>query len=423
MRYLIRCVTIFSFAFLCLLSCIAGYGGAAETRLSIATWGHQEYWEALGERFAKENPDISLEVQIRSGTRNHLDAMTVMAAAGVAPDLIQANPQFSSAFQVAIWRPLDDFVRRDKFDFGQYIKAAWGYAYGQDGRLYAWPAGVDTPFPNHMFAYNASLFEEKGIDHTGVATWRWDSFLATAKKLTVDADGDGKPELFFTQRPNFGWYWNWVWSNDGDILSEDRRELLITRPEAVEALQFMVDLEKVHNVIGSGNLYSNFRSGKIAAGNVPVGQCLSEHQLNPFPFDWRVARYPAGRAKEAVGRAGDLPLGIYRQSPNAEAGWKFLHWTAREDIQRWATFELKLMGSPYHRRVILSRQYAQPDGAPHDLMPLITQPYRFLPVFEGWNELNDLIVDALNKSRTANLSVSAALNGIEGAARTILSRY
>lgn len=423
MRNLIRGVAIFVLPFLLLTFNTLDRGDAATTRISLATWGHKEYWEALGNRFSQENPDIALEVQIKAGTRNHLDAMIVAAAGGAAPDLIQSNPQYSPAFQAAIWLPLDDFVRRDKFDFSKHIKAAWGYCYGRDGRLYAWPAGVDNPFPNHMFAYNASLFEEKGIDQTGVATWRWDSFLTLGRKLTVDADGDGKPEQFFVQQPNSYWYWNWVWSNGGDILSQDGKEFLLTRPEAVEALQFMADLKNVHNIVGTGNQYANFRNVKIAVANVPLGGMLNEHRLTPFPFDWRIARYPAGKGEEAVGRAGDLPLGIYRQSPNAEAAWKFLQWTSREDVQRWATFELKLMGAPYHQRVVLSRQYAQPEGSPHDLMPLIMQPYRFLPVFEGWTELDDLIAGAIDKGRAGSVSMSAALSGIEEAAKQILSRY
>ncbi|MGI6558382.1 MAG: ABC transporter substrate-binding protein [Limnochordia bacterium] len=46
--------------------------------------------------------------------------------------------------------------------------------------------------PPHVLWYRKDLFEEKGLD----VPKTWSEWLHAAKELTIDTDGDGKPDIY-----------------------------------------------------------------------------------------------------------------------------------------------------------------------------------------------------------------------------------
>jgi multiple sugar transport system substrate-binding protein len=386
-----------------------GVGGVqAKTTLTLSGWNQplmDGYWKPMVEKFSQEYPDIQIDFLVKP-VGQYYNAILTMLAAGAGPDLIISNPQNSPTFITkGLWYNLDNLIKRDKFSFANYLEPAWAYC-RYNGSYYGWPAGDNPGFPNLGIAYNKDMIAVAGLAEPK-ATWTFKDFLDYLKKLTVDQNKDDKPEVWGINELGIAWYWDWIWSNGGQVLSESRKQLLVTEPAAVEGLQFMVDVNTKYGVSARGGR-NLFKSSQAAMANINLAM-VTEMRAANLNFDWGMLPYPRGKAGIDHGqRAGDLPVGINKDSKNVEEAWTFLKWMVREDVQRWAV-EQGILAAPSHRKVVLSSKYLKPVQPPYDLMPFVEQPARTLPVFPYWDEFDTALTAAINKAHTGNISVAGAL--------------
>lgn len=112
--------------------------------------------------------------------------------------------------------------------------------------------------------YNVDMMREAGIDVSGEAAWRWGprgSALENFRRLTVDKDGDGSPEVFGlnTEGP-----WDYFYGYIGRSVGEPGSDAFMAvgedgvtfdgyfnAPEAVTGYQNYHDLVHVHRVMSS----------------------------------------------------------------------------------------------------------------------------------------------------------------------------
>ncbi len=67
--------------------------------------------------------------------------------------------------------------------------------------------------------YNKTLFDEAGISYPD-ETWTWDTLKDAAKKLTKD---DGSQYGFCAGLHNQEGYYNFVYQNGGEIITDDKK--------------------------------------------------------------------------------------------------------------------------------------------------------------------------------------------------------
>jgi ABC-type glycerol-3-phosphate transport system substrate-binding protein len=193
-------------------------GGAATAAASRAGVTEIRFWngftgpdgrtmEALVRRFQDENPDVAVRMQIIPWA-TYYDKLTLSLAYGGAPDVFVLHagrlPEYASFDTL---RPLDDLVAsaRPALTAGDFAPVAWRASF-YGGRQLALPLDVH---PIGLY-YNTRLFERAGIvgsDGKAKPPRTWDEFLAAARKLTRDTDGDGRPDqwgfVFTWQRSNW----------------------------------------------------------------------------------------------------------------------------------------------------------------------------------------------------------------------------
>ena len=126
------------------------------------------------------------------------------------------------------------FLRSDKYDLSDYWPGAiesmqW------ERKLY----GLHTEVRPTLLHCNETLFTQAGLGVPTIA-WTWPQFRAATKRLTdrqlpKPVYGFGLDVQVFSTLP-------WVWGNGGAMLSADRSESLVARPESQEALQWLRDL-------------------------------------------------------------------------------------------------------------------------------------------------------------------------------------
>ncbi|RFA18232.1 ABC transporter substrate-binding protein [Subtercola boreus] len=206
-----------------------------------------------------------------------------------------------------------------------------------DGKKYGVPSG----FVPLSVIYNKTLFAAAGI--TAFPT-TWDEWVADAKKLTVDSNGDGTPEQYGLALPDHATVGNGVWpslfeGNGGSITSDDGTESTIDSPENVETLTYWstaIQNDKISPTgldgIASDNL---FKAGKAA---MEVGGPWMAGVATSSNIDYGLAAIPAGPKAQAASAIG-ISLGITAQTDarSQQAAEKFLaYFNDKTTATKWS---------------------------------------------------------------------------------------
>jgi multiple sugar transport system substrate-binding protein len=94
--------------------------------------------------------------------------------------------------------------------------------------------------------YNTDVFKAAGVEPPK-ADWTWADFEATARKLTADTNGDGKPDRYgFTWASNeiFPGIMPWVANAGGNLTSDDVCKATADTPQVNKAVTFLSNLIK-----------------------------------------------------------------------------------------------------------------------------------------------------------------------------------
>ena len=176
------------------------------------------------------------------------------------------------------------------------------------GKAYAWPLWVP---PVGMYL-NLDIFKEKGVDPPG-ATWTYDQFVETAKKLTFQrANGD---KVFgYTGGIDPGLVNTWPFIlNDGSLpLSTDNTKYTFNTPQGISGLQKLVDLAQKHKVTppdfgtqSPADILTSFQDKKLVAMYSEPSGSSSQYRAMKLNFD--VRPMPTG-ASGKPGTAGGIGL-------------------------------------------------------------------------------------------------------------------
>ncbi len=311
--------------------------------LTVTVWVGQTDLEALEELadvFEGANPNIAIEYLNIPDTGDFgRNTVQQMIAGGTPPDVMILNTgQFETFAARGVLLALDDLVERDGVDLGIYFpEAISGSSF--DGVLYGMPRDIS----NHLVYLNVEMFEAAGVDLPD-ADWTWDDYRSIAQALTMDTDGDGTIDQWGTSIINAVWAWGgFVWSNGGEILSDDRKECLLTQAATVEALEYYYGLlTEAEASIPPGSLPQTpwqgdqFINGMIGMGT--FGPWWRPPLVEIDPFEWTLRPYPHSPS-------GDQPTvalytdqwAISAATGHPEEAWTFVHYlTSPEGQQVWA---------------------------------------------------------------------------------------
>jgi multiple sugar transport system substrate-binding protein len=274
-------------AFFLFLSCGKKEKGV---ELSLLFWGSPEeirIVEAMKKAFEEKNPGIHLKLV---HSNRYFDKLQVMLGGGTPPDVfymgIEDFPAYVSGGSLM---NLEPYLQEDTTwnPIKYYSELVNGFKYKDS--LY----GIPKDWSPFVLYYNKRLFDEAGVSYPD-ENWTWDDFLDAAIKITKDEDGDGEPDVFgFWNFSNWVWTFPWIWSNEGRVLSEDKKKCLIDSPEAMEALQFLYDLTYKYKVAPTSAETAQrdlFTTGKV--GIVMYGRWMVPRYRTITEFKWGVAPLP-----------------------------------------------------------------------------------------------------------------------------------
>jgi sn-glycerol 3-phosphate transport system substrate-binding protein len=292
----------------------------------------------LVDDFEREHPGIKVR-PIYTGTYKDSIAKALTAhRSGHPPDaaVLFAVDIFTLVDADAIL-PFDDLVEASGRDWLQSFHPALMSNSRAAGKTWGIPFQRSTI----LLYWNKQMFREAGLDPERPPQ-SWDEMTRYAQKLTR-RDAAGNVTRWGVQIPSSGFpYWLFqglATANGAALMNPAGTQTYFDRPAVVEALQYWVDLSRVHKVhppgvVEWGATPANFLEGKAAmvwttSGNLGNLREKAEFQLG-------VAALPGNRQRGSPTGGGNFY--IFKKSPPAErrAALTFIQWmVAPERTARW----------------------------------------------------------------------------------------
>jgi ABC-type glycerol-3-phosphate transport system substrate-binding protein len=327
------------------------------------------------------------------------EKLTPLLAAGTPPASASMDAsqgvEFADRAEVA---PLDDLVKRDKYDLTDYLPVSLEQ-YRWREQLYA----LVRDFSHRSLWVNLEAFARKGLtppagDYASARGWDFAQFVEAARRLTEgDGGGGGAGAAYgFVVEPGLrGGYGQFIWANGAELFDKDYRRCTADDERAVEALQLLQDLRYRHRVApdaaalqerrGAGQptgAYELFMDGTAAMSIFPatrIGEARRQGKVR-----WDLAVTPQGKGRR-VTTGGGVGWYLVKSYPHREEAWAVLQHLTSPETHR-LTADVRFPG----RRSVLDWWLAQaPDQPPASRgVPRTGQEAMHLnPVFPLWNQI------------------------------------
>lgn len=373
------------------------------------------YFEKAFDDFRATHPEIDFRVLHITG--NYEDKIKIMFAGNVAPDVIFMYPTSLPAWvNLDALTPLDALMARDgqvgRDDY--FLAGVETFSWG--GRRYGLPKDATAD----ILFYNKAMFRERGVP-LPTPDWTWDDFLVAAKKLTRDADGDGRIDVFGATQIEWD---RLVIQNGGKVISDDGTRCLLGEPEAIEALEFWAAMRTEHRVVPTPESTMDTSAWQLFALQ-RLGMFLSMYPAVPIlrrscDFEWDIALLPRGPARHYSVFTGSA-LAITRQARDKEAAYTFARWMTSRGMRHVMTFDIPCY-------VTLGRSDAwrdptRPPASKHvavDVMDHAGPPAIQHP---DWSQINDAIAPHLDRVNRGVSTVREAVAEIVPKVDAILARH
>ncbi len=259
------------------------YSGSGEDkplRVSFAATSEEfEIWKQILDDFRKKYPDIPVKGEFIPA-RYEQKVQQLMVADDAADVILYQDEPFFHMVESGKFEDLMPYLLRDigqtdntqgldelKSQYWPTGLESFGRYEGEGKdklwRQYAVPVWCGC----NLIFYNRSAFEKANLrveKHDGPeaikelpdGTWllddnRWtiSDFVRVCQHLTIDADGNGKPEQFGTTLPPWIYWFPIHWAIGADLLTPDKTHTVAYGPACEKSYQLYHDLRWKYNVV------------------------------------------------------------------------------------------------------------------------------------------------------------------------------
>ncbi len=316
---------------------LSACGGAAKgpVTISFMAWGAPEelaVWQQIVDEFQVANPNIKVNVEVADWD-SYWEKLKTLLAANTPPDVFAMDAplylDYQSRGQLLNLQPYID--KNAGFLDGFYPVTLAAYKL-PDGYY-----GLPRDFQTIVLFYNKDMFDKAGLAYP-TADWTYDDLRTAAKKLTLDANGDGTTEQYGFATDLWDMELTWseaIWSWGGEVISADHKQTLIGEPVAREAWQFLYDMMWTDHSIPDPTTAGQYGSDLFQAGIAAMTSI--GHWAVPgyatVEFKWDVAplpKSPTGGRATSVNSAGFV---VAKESKSPDAAFEFIKYCLSETGQ------------------------------------------------------------------------------------------
>jgi multiple sugar transport system substrate-binding protein len=393
------------------------YAGPPVT-INYAMWGDTTELanqQKIVDAFKVLNPNITVKVSVADWD-SYWPKLQTDLAGGNAPDVFLMDgplfPDYQTRDQLMDLSPL---IARDGFDLNQLVDLAVQDFTAADGHQYGLPRDLNTI----ALFYNKTMFDAAGLPYPD-GTWGWNKLVEVATKLTETSGNATSQWGFYTETSDMENYWSsLVWQAGGDILSPDKKTVLIDSAQAAAGIQFRQDLIYRYKVMaqpvagGSGDAFENGQAAMEANGSwlVPTHEAAGiNFGVAPLPMG------PAGQAT-SVNPSGVV---VYKGTKSPDAAWEFVKCYTGPKLQAMIA---SLKASMPVNKQVLTDQYATSFDGGKTFADALAYAH-LKPSFKGYNEWSGALQDELDAKvfNEKQLSAKAALDEVTPALQKLLGQ-
>lgn len=214
-----------------LTGCGAKEENADSGNLIFLIWdsGQKAGMEEIASAYMEEHPNVKIEVQA-TGWDEYWTKLEGAATSNTMPDIfwMHSNQMFKYA---------DNGYLADCSEIineADYSEISVENAKGSDGKVYGVPKDKDTI----ALLYNKELFDAANVAYPD-ESWTWTDMENASATIN---EATGKYGYMAYSHDQIG-YWNFVYQNGGQILSDDGTEAKYTEKATSDAIQYYVNLQ------------------------------------------------------------------------------------------------------------------------------------------------------------------------------------
>lgn len=409
----VRALLLFSIMILAVLlsSCQVGQPKGSISFMVSGSPAELAAYQKMVDAFQVKNPAVKVEVIHIPNDGDYLKRFVADVAAGAPADVVMLNYRRQTAFAYSgAIEALDGRIASSK-----QIKPADFYPQAFDA--FKWNEKqmcIPQNVSSLVIYYNKDLFKQANVP-VPAADWNWDAFLAAAKALSKDTNGDGVNDQFGVgvdaELIRFAPF---VWQAEGEVVDGDitPSTLFLDQPEAKEAGDFFFGLQTREHVApnqeeeAAQDSQSRFLNGTLAMyfNSRRVVPTLRE----AAKFDWDVAALPRYKAAATVLHSDGycLPSG----GKNKDAAWALIEFANSVEGQTIIAGTGRTV--PSRIAVANSPAFLDPAAKPAssqvflDVIPTI----RAMPLFRNWIEVEDMASEEIARGYYGQASTTEALD-------------
>lgn len=299
------------------------------------------YKERLTKEFAEQQPRIKVEVEDFPGTSDeYFTKVFALHNTGAVGDVIWSNlagGRFMSWSYNGIFSRIDDLLRTGRVDTKAFFPTALSVVTFESA-LYGLP--LKAAVGQSLLQYNATLLATAGVAPPD-DQWTTDHLVDAARRLTVDSDGDGKPDRWGLGAPEaYNGLVETLRVFGADLLSADGKKCLLNSKEAIDSVQWMVDLRhrsRVAPVVselpgGANALRTAFYAGSLGFFQADLFAPSVVRAQARGAIEPGVALFPKGPTGKRGSMVGATGVGVSPQSQHKAEAAEILRFLTSPEV-------------------------------------------------------------------------------------------
>ena len=363
------------------------------TGTTLALWGsygaaEREALIKYYDRFAQEvAPGLKTEIQIYTNAE-FMTKLTAALAGSSGPDFTRFKEY--QAIDTAARKStlaVDGLLSKEK-----NLKATDFTPQSIEGSKYKDKLyGVPHHHQFVMLGWNKELFKQAGLN-PDKAPETVEELRSHAKRLTIADKGQwGFREYEFGPPPReqiFNWYMEWVWRNGGEIFNKDRTKATLDSPEAIQALQILVDMIHADKAtIPPDQSQLAIEGGKLGM-YMPTGAgVLSLRRTAP---DLNFGLGPMPKIKQFATQLQHNTFSLMSNSKLQDVTWQAIMFMARDDVmQQWQS-DPGIATIPVKKTLLDKTPWSDPASGWKPIIDVVKMPgNRPKPHIPDWDEYTE----------------------------------
>jgi multiple sugar transport system substrate-binding protein len=366
-------------------------------------------YESVVAAFHAAHADVLVELRYVPDLAEYRRRLAADFSAGAAPDVMLLNyRRFATFAGQGGLQPVGEYLAQsallNEADFYSPVLDAFRF----EDQLWCIPQNMSSL----VVYYNQDLFDAAGLAYPA-DEWSWGEFLTVAHRLTVDVDGDGRPEQYGAGiEPTLNRLAPFIWQAGGELVDDPQNptRLALDSAAAQAGMQWFVNLQTVHNVVpdalaqSAEHNESRFLNGTLAMyfnsrRGVPTYRTVTK-------FVWDVAPLPRGIQQAGILHSDGYCLAA--GSKEKEAAWRFIEFANSPVGQELLAHTGRTV--PSLRQVAESPAFLEPAQAPGRSRVFLDAiaTVRAVPVTANWPIIEDSASQDIEQAFFGRVSVAEA---------------